>query len=214
MTNNQQQTDLLCRCRLFEGIEREKCEKLLSEAPFSARVYKKGERIAFPRPALGILFTGKTKVCGMTDRRSAVINEMAPGALFGFASLFERQGAFESEVIAASAAKVLWLPEEDLCRMIRSCPAIAFNVMAMQSEKIRFLNRRIRAFTSCGGEEKLKNYLLSLEKSNDGTVTVPLGMTALSKRLGVSRATLYRAFEKLEREGTVVGETQRTWRIV
>ena len=59
-------------------------------------------------------------------------------------------------------------------------------------------------------EGKLARYLLT--NGGDGAVT--LSATALCQRLGVGRATLYRAFEALERAGAIAraGKTIRVLR--
>lgn len=202
---------LLASSPLFDGIGEERREELASSLTFVYRSYKKGESVVFFAPALGILLSGRLRVEGREDCRRAVINEMTPGAVFGFATLFCEGEEFSSDLRAASAVTAAWLEEGALCALIERCPRVAFNVMAMQSRKIRFLNRRIRAFTAPGGEEKLKRYLASLPKDGDGKIVLPVGMAPLAKRLGVGRATLYRAFDKLEKEGVIVPVAPRTF---
>lgn len=196
-----EESSSLLRCRLFEGVERERLSELLGGAICSEREYGKGQRVDAGFSALGILLSGKLRVGGTSERKKAVLNELLPGAVFGFATLFEGDRHFESDLRAASAARVLWIGEEHLKELIAREQRIGFNVMAIQSEKIRFLNGRIRSFTASGGAEKLEGYLRSLERDGDGVLKIPLGMSPLSKRLGISRATLYRAFEKLSFSG-------------
>ena len=67
------------------------------------------------------------------------------------------------------------------------------NIIALQAEKIRFLNEKVLSFSSSDNEKKLLLYLEALPASEEGRREVPLGMSALSARLSMGRASLYRA---------------------
>ena len=73
----------------------------------------------------------------------------------------------------------------------------------MQAEKIRFLNEKVLSFSSSDNEKKLLLYLEALPASEGGRREVPLGMSALSARLSMGRASLYRAFDRLEEENMI-----------
>jgi CRP-like cAMP-binding protein len=68
------------------------------------------------------------------------------------------------------------------------------------SGRIQFLSRRLDAVSADTAEGKLGQYLLT---NADETDQVTISATGLSQRLGVGRATLYRAFEALERDGAI-----------
>ena len=199
---------LIAGCRLFEDLN---ADVPAYESFFCEEHYRRSDRILYKGKggALGILARGKMRVGGKSEAHRAVINEMAPGAVFGFASLYaaggeDSRGAqkrFESDVWAKTDVAVLWLPEEALDRLMEENPQIARNIIALQAEKIRFLNERIRAFSAPDACDKLLSYLSTLPQNEAGEVGLPCDMSALALRLGIGRASLYRAFRALKEKG-------------
>ena len=198
---NEKDKALFENCRLFSGVSREEIAAFLEDASLEETRFEKGGRIVCRKNALGILASGRLKVGGKNGACRAVINEMTPGAVFGFATLYDEEKSFRCDVWAKSAARILWVSEEALEALMLRCPRAAVNVIAMQAQKIRFLNERIRSFTAGQCGDKLYAYLKTLGQDGEGAVVLPMGMAPLAKRLDVGRASLYRAFEKLENEG-------------
>ena len=65
------------------------------------------------------------------------------------------------------------------------------------------MNSKINAYTAKSAENKLYAYLLQLPREKN-TVVLPTDMSTLAKMIGIGRATLYRAFEKLEFSGLII----------
>ena len=194
---------LIGRCGLFDGapVDRGWYERLFTEEH-----YLRGERVLFSRGggALGVLARGKMRVGGRRAAHRTVINEMTPGAVFGYASLGARGSRFDSDIWAKTAATVLWLPQERLEELIAEYPRVALNVISAQAAKIRFLNERIREVSAPESREKLLLYLKTLPRQSDGRVLLPCGMSGLAGRLGIGRASLYRVFDQCVGEGLIV----------
>ncbi len=83
-------------------------------------------------------------------------------------------------------------------RLLGEEPLLRRNYLRYLSGRIRFLSGRLGALAQTGAEGKLARYLLS---SGEPSVHAPA--TDLAKRLGLSRASLYRAFEALESAGLI-----------
>jgi CRP-like cAMP-binding protein len=73
------------------------------------------------------------------------------------------------------------------------------NYLRYLSGRIRFLSARLQALAAGGAEGKLSRYLL--ENAAEGALVCPA--TELAQRLGISRASLYRAFQALEDAGLI-----------
>jgi len=69
------------------------------------------------------------------------------------------------------------------------------------SKKVRFLNSKIAGYTAKDSGEKLYRHLLNLPRDRDGYVIPGESMASLSRRLDMSRASLYRAVDALMAEG-------------
>ena len=84
-------------------------------------------------------------------------------------------------------------------RLLAEQEKIRENYLRYLTGRIRFLSGRLQTLAQPGAEGKLARYLLA---TGGGTVTCPA--TELCQRLGVSRASLYRAFSLLEDSGFIL----------
>ena len=196
--------DFLLHTALFAGCLFETAEYALHSPGAKRAVYQKGDRVFYEQGgALGVLLSGKVCVGGRRDRHKLVLNEMYPGVVFGFSSLFEGEKHFESDICACRKSEVLWLEEALIEELLGLERRVGRNIIALQAEKIRFLNEKVLSFSSSDNEKKLLLYLEALPASEEGRREVPLGMSALSARLSMGRASLYRAFDRLEEENMI-----------
>lgn len=196
--------DFLLHTALFAGCLFETAEYALHSPGAKRAVYQKGDRVFYEQGgALGVLLSGKVYVGGRRDRHKLVLNEMYPGVVFGFSSLFEGEKHFETDICACRKSEVLWLEEALIEELLGLERRVGRNIIALQAEKIRFLNEKVLSFSSSDNEKKLLLYLEALPASEEGRREVPLGMSALSARLSMGRASLYRAFDRLEEENMI-----------
>ena len=196
--------DFLLHTALFAGCLFETAEYALHSPGAKRAVYQKGDRVFYEQGgALGVLLSGKVCVGGRRDRHKLILNEMYPGVVFGFSSLFEGEKHFETDICACRKSEVLWLEEALVEELLGLERRVGRNIIALQAEKIRFLNEKVLSFSSSDNEKKLLLYLEALPASEEGRREVPLGMSALSARLSMGRASLYRAFDRLEEENMI-----------
>ena len=196
--------DFLLHTALFAGCLFETAEYALHSPGAKRAVYQKGDRVFYEQGgALGVLLSGKVCVGGRRDRHKLVLNEMYPGVVFGFSSLFEGEKHFETDICACRKSEVLWLEEALIEELLGLERRVGRNIIALQAEKISFLNEKVMSFSSSDNEKKLLLYLEALPASEEGRREVPLGMSALSARLSMGRASLYRAFDRLEEENMI-----------
>jgi CRP-like cAMP-binding protein len=91
--------------------------------------------------------------------------------------------------------------EQDLVdRLLAEESLIRENYLRYLTSRIRFLSSRLQSVAQSGAEGKVARYLLANHDENN---TFTCSATDLAQRLGISRATLYRAFSTLE-EGELI----------
>ena len=194
---------LLCSIPLFEGAAPGSVGKAARSPLLYEKTYLKGEKVAFDGGALAVLVKGKLKVGGRSEIKKLTISQMASGAVFGYATLFEKDDAFEPDIRAACESTVLYLPEKLVRELIADDPAFACCVIAAQSAKIRYLNKQILSYTAPSAAEKLYRFLCSLPCAEDGAVSLSAPAAQLAARLDMGRASFYRALRTLEEEGRI-----------
>ena len=160
----------------------------------------KGEQLNADGPALYCLLKGRARVLQPYGKRSVVLNTLSACGVFGVAQLFGNEPSATS-VVASAGCVVLRIGMQDVEKLLKTDYTFARNYIVFLSDRIRFLNRRIAAFTAGDSEHVLASYLLSLPDAGDGK-EIPLpALASLASALNMSRPTLYRAFDVLSETG-------------
>ena len=92
------------------------------------------------------------------------------------------------------------VPEDGIARVLEQHSQIRENYLRYLTGRIRFLSNRLQSLAQAGAEGKLARYLLANGQGGSVTCTA----SELAQRLGISRASLYRAFEALENSTLIV----------
>lgn len=162
--------------------------------------FSKGEAIFSSEEnskSLGILLRGKAVAASSGEKSSLKI--FGSGEVFGAASVFcENKKASFASVFANSACRVLFITREGLKRLLMENPETAFAYITFLSGRVEFLNRRIKTFTSSQATTRLAKYILENESALDC-----VNFAFLARTLNISRASLYRARNELEKTNSV-----------
>lgn len=190
---------LLEECFLFREVERSVVEGCLSDPRCTRMSANRGEEIYTPHTFqrnLGILLSGRIQVW----KEQLLVSELERGALFGAAALFQEGTDYVTTLVVQTDCEFLFLPEPLVEELLRS-PQATRNYVRYLSGRVRFLSGKLDELLVGSAERKLALYLL--DQMEDGNVTMEGSMTALAKRLHVSRASLYRAFDTLSASGAI-----------
>lgn len=189
---------VLLNCPLLRGGEEELIQRVLSLPGVWRREFSPGQTLYSPDHflrCLGVLLSGRAGVSSGT----LSVSVLEPGSLFGAAALFGDVDQFATTITARTSCQVLFLPQEELDTLLEREPLVRRNYLGYLTGRIRFLSGRLQSVTQSGAEAKLARYLLANHQGGQ----LQTSATDLAKRLGVSRASLYRAFEDLEREDLI-----------
>ena len=186
-----QERALLSRCPLFLGVEDALLRSLPALPGVTVEPFAAGEVLYGPgqfRQSLGVILSGQVQV----TNGSLSVSLLRAGELFGAAALYNDAPEFAAVLTAQSPCRVLFLPQETLDRLLGEEPLLRRNYLQYLTGRIRFLSGRLRSVAQTGAAGKLARCLLA-----EGGV-LSCTATELARRLDVSRASLYRAFQALE----------------
>ena len=113
-------------------------------------------------------------------------------------------------IYATRRAEVAFITHDELVNLIDAIPTIALNIIKFQNDRIAFLNKKIETFSAGSVEEKLACYILS-EYKKYGNCELPLNRMKTADKLGVGRASLYRALDSLVESGIIELETKKIY---
>lgn len=192
----------LCEHPLFCGLDEKRLHSLLSQNGCEVREIDAKEVLLSPKSTekfVGLILSGKAAVTTPDPTKSVLLRYLGAGDLFGIANLFTK-GDYVSIIRASSDCRVFFLTESAIRALIESETTFLYRYLEFLSGRICFLNRKIGYLTAGNAERRLALYLHSLEKN---PVTLPLSLSALSELLDIGRASLYRAFDRLEADGLI-----------
>lgn len=196
----QQERELLAGIFLLDGLEGAELDQILAHPQCTRAQAAKGEVIYSPHAfqrSLGVILSGSAQV----TRDELIVSILEAGDLFGAAALFNQAPDYVTTLTARTDCTMLLLPQSLVSDLMARSPRLTENYIRYLSGRIRFLSDKIQELIAGSAEEKLEQYLLSRAEGN--AVHLDCSLTGLAKRLNMSRASLYRAFDALEAGGAL-----------
>ena len=202
--SDQERKTLLKSLFLFEKVKEQTLEFCLDHPGCTERSYAKGDVIFDPERferALGVVVQGRIQVSKRRGEQSLPLRTAVQGEVFGAAALFGNED-YVTCLTAATDCRVLFLSQPLVQELFVRESQAALNYIRFLSGRIRFLNGKIDSFTAGSAEGRLARYLLTLPQQEE-SVALPCSLSELAKALDIGRASLYRAFDALERVGAI-----------
>lgn len=149
---------------------------------------------------LGIVLRGSADVIRASSNGRMHMSTLKRNDLFGAASLFGDEESYVTDIRCNEPVRVLLINEAEMLRLLSENANVLRNYLRYLNTRIRFLNRRLDAFSKNTVAARLYTYMT--DEAVNGVYTVK-NLTKLSDTLCVSRATLYRAIDALESSGQI-----------
>ena len=185
--------DVISGCFLFKGIGN--INSYLENGGCTLETFEKGDVIFTPDKffrSVGIILSGEIRITNETGKK-LIVNTLSKGAPFGVASVFSDNSEYETTLTATKNCTVLFFSQELLSVMIKD-PVIAENYIRFLTGRIHFLNEKIRSLSCTDAEQSLAKYVLANEENG---ICFTGNLSTLAEKLGMGRASLYRAFDLL-----------------
>ncbi len=152
-----------------------------------------------------IMLEGKVKIYrSAPDGREAVLHVFGPGEPFGEVAVFQG-GKFPATAMCVEAGKSLFLPRTALIERITCDPALALNMLASLSRRLRAFVAKVETLTLMETPQRLAAYLLLTSEEQGGTDTLLLDVSKvlLAGMLGTARETLSRTLARMVEQGAI-----------
>ena len=194
--------EILKKCFLFENIDANIVDKCCTLQGCKIVDYSPQEIMQdYKTPqSIGIIISGKATI--ISGDNGVIIRKLAKDDIYGVAKLFDTPEHL-TKVVATSKCTVLSISRDFVEGCIEIDKKIGINYITLLAKKISFLNNKISSFTAKTVDNKLYTYLLQLPRI-DNKIELNTDFSAIAKMLGIGRASLYRAFEKLEKDGLII----------
>ena len=181
---------------LFKGAPREASYEAAERAECVSFV--PGELLLSGEGYVGLIVSGYAQVVKPGRDGAVTMSLLGSGDIYGAATLMGGVPP-KTEVRAVKNVTVLKLREEDFVLIMERYFAVTKNYCRYLIGRIRFLTERVECMAGGTAAEKLWRYVE--KNAENGSLHLSFGMDALASALSLSRASLYRAFDELEKDG-------------
>ena len=189
---------------IFRNIESETISKHFSNESFTQNSYSPSTVIIHPNESntnIYIVIKGTVEIqCPKAGHR-VLLKTSGVGTIFGLANLYAPNETFPTLVSAKTYCEVLVIDHKIFKGMLESEPQIMSNFLVFLSKKVIYLNKKIASYTVGNNEKKLAYFLF--ENEINGTVSINMSISDIAIMLDMGRASIYRAFDKLEADGLI-----------
>ena len=199
---------------LFRGLPESLREKTLADVRCRGDVYTRGQVIYDPerfKPCLGLILSGRVEASPGAGAQDMILRFHGAGDVFGAAAVFGDSARYVARLTARTQTRAIFFPQDLLRELMKTDFTAAENYMTFLVGRIQFLNQRIQSLAA-GSAETLVLHFLEKEAKDTDFVVLDSSISALARRLNISRASLYRAFDTLEDQG-VIEKTGKTIRM-
>lgn len=190
---------------LFKNVEDSCITDILNRSDSIVKDFSQKETIfseSNEEKVLGLILSGEANVYSQGNSSGVLIKTLRPTDSFGVANLFLESSKFVTTIIAKKPSTVVFLSKVTIKWLIDNSMEFRENYISFLSERICFLNRKISCFTAGSPEKKLSSFLCLQSEQDKFSVTV--SSSTLSEMLGIGRASLYRAFDKMTEDGLII----------
>ncbi|MBO4563747.1 MAG: Crp/Fnr family transcriptional regulator [Clostridia bacterium] len=191
---------ILISCALFEGLSEESLGRAAQTA--SLRCFAAQEKL-FPQDCgrlLGVIASGSARAAKPKERGSVTMDLLGAGDVFGAAAIMGGELP-STEATVIKPVKALVFTSEEFLGLMEKDFELTKNFCRYLTGRIRFLTARVDCMAGSSAAEKLMRYFTT--NAEGGTVHLAFGMESLAKAISLSRATLYRALDELEKSGRI-----------
>jgi len=176
----------------------------ITESDVALCEFSQGSEICSPlskEVPVGLLVSGKARVYSADAGNHVLLKSISDGVIFGIATLYSKDSPFPTRICAQKQCTVLFISPDAVRSLIENDKNVMRDFMTTLSTKIVYLNKKISSLTAGSTERKLSVYLI--DNADNGVYEQNISASAIAAMLDIGRASLYRAFDKLEAEGFI-----------
>ncbi len=164
-----------------------------------------------------IVGTGKIKVFKLSfEGKEQILHIYGPGHTFGEVPVFEGK-SFPASSMALEPSTIIFVPRESFVDLITESPALAMNMLADLSKRLRAFTVQIENLSLKEVPARLAAYILTLAKEASAVtdvnqlpdkVTLPISKAQLANLIGTTPETVSRIFKKMGDADLIKVETK------
>lgn len=196
---------------LFDGIEFDDFEAMLSCIEGSMKIYRKSEIIQLagnPVETIGIIVTGSVLIVREdADGRQHILTELSSGELFGEVFACTQATHSPVTVLATTSCDILHI---NYSKVISTCSSSCIfhqrlirNMLSLIAGKNLMLNKKIEILSKRSTRDRLFMYF-DMQRNGEKKFSIPYSRDELAAYLCVDRSAMSAELSKMQRDGLIL----------
>ena len=160
-----------------------------------------------------IVASGKIKVFKLSfEGKEQILHIYGPGHTFGEVPVFEGK-SFPASSMALESSSILFLPRDKFVELITTTPALAMNMLADLSRRLRAFTVQIENLSLKEVPARLAAYLITLHEESEhkpesDKITLPISKAQLANLIGTTPETVSRVLKKMADQSLIQVQTK------
>lgn len=206
MEMNREVNSLIASAPLFNGLQKSYLQELVAICepqllPKGQLVFSEGDK----GNGFYLVQSGRVKIYKVSPNgKEQILHIFGEGEPFGEVPVFAGQ-SFPAHAVSLEKSRLLFFPRQAFIQLIEKYPAMALNMLAVLSRRLRQFTVMIDSLSLKEVPGRLAAYLLYLSKQQDDAKKIELDITKtqLASLLGTIPETLSRMLAKISNQGMV-----------
>ena len=204
MQLTQQEIVVLRKTFLFHRLSPAAYMKLSEQnfhGAFRAEIRAEGQ-LEYPsedRNYLGVVIAGE-----LLELREPTFQNRPLGeaSVIGVMDLFSKERGPRDGIVAKTRSRVVFFTAQQLRELFDAYPGMMMRYINFLTARTQELRWEYLMAATPSALDRVRKYCAS-QMDESGVIALPRSMSALAGRLHMSRSTLYRCFDQLERDGVL-----------
>jgi CRP-like cAMP-binding protein len=191
---------------LFKNLTAEKIHTLLSQIDYTIKKYKNNEVLFWEDTLcnqLSIVIKGSIRVESINySGKVLIVRQISENEIFGEGLIFSDNNFYPVNVVSQKMnTEVLHIKKKDILKLFQLNQEISANLIRILSNKMTFLNQKVRLLALNTIRQKISLYLLEKYKENQ-SMKIPILTTKknLADLFGIARPSLSRELMTMKSE--------------
>ncbi|MBN2259055.1 MAG: Crp/Fnr family transcriptional regulator [Clostridiales bacterium] len=200
--------NILQKSILFKNLAPENIEHLLKFIGTEKRNYDKNETIFLEDDlcdSVGVVLEGSVELQSIFPSGKVITHlELSSSEVFGEGLIFSQINRYPITVSSKNKSSVLYIKKENLIHGLLHHPILLQNLLNLLSDKLYYMNNKVKILSLSTLRKKIAMYLLSQYKeSKSSSFDIKLNRKRLSEHLAVERPSLSRELIRMKDDGLI-----------
>ncbi|MEP4879026.1 MAG: Crp/Fnr family transcriptional regulator [Tateyamaria sp.] len=154
--------------------------------------------------ALYVVLSGRVEISiACEDGRRLGLDVLSRGAVFGEIALFD-PGPRTATAVALEQCQLLMLRHGDLKRAIVGSPGLAFELLRLMGQRMRYMNLQLHEYVFMPLPQRLARKVLQFaSRDGEGRARLKLSHSELAELAGASREAVSKVLSGWKKQGTL-----------